>query len=182
MIEGTNIVLQLFTDEDLDEYVELVNTYAEQGEFLDARLRTKSSFRKNFEETEGWWSEHRGFLAIKSKDGRLLGGIGFFRPHSMVAGYEVGYVLLRREDRGKGHGSEALRIFSAYLFDLKPIARLQLVTSEENVAARRIAEKCGYVHEGTFPEHAFVRGEYVTSVQYGLLRKDCTPLAEVLAG
>lgn len=180
MIEGNKIILRLFTPEDLDEYVALLNTYDEQGEYLDARLRPPAAVRKEYEESNGWWGEERGGLAIATKQGRLLGLIGFFRSHPMTAGYEVGYGILRRQDRGKGYGTEALRIFSSYLFDLKPIARLYLLTAKRNMPARRIAEKCGYQLEGTFPQYWFIRGQYQDAVQYGLLREDCPSLADVL--
>jgi RimJ/RimL family protein N-acetyltransferase len=93
----------------------------------------------------------------------------------------VGYIILRREDRGRGYGTEALRIFSAYLFDAKPTERLQLVTMAGNVPSRRIAEKCGYQLEGTMRKFGFVRGKYVDAVMYSLLREECPTLAEVLA-
>jgi ribosomal-protein-alanine N-acetyltransferase len=180
MIEGNKIVLRLFKAEELEEYVTLENNYLEQGEHLDPRFHSIASRRQHFDDSSGWWEEDSGSMAIQGTAGRLLGGISFFKPRRFTVGYEVGYALLRREDRGKGYGTEALRLFSAYLFDLKPIPRLQLLTAEGNVAARRIAEKCGYQVEGTFRKYWFVRGEYVTGVQYGLLREDCTPLSEVL--
>lgn len=181
MIEGKKITLRLFSPEDLEEYAALCNAYEEQGEYLDARLLSPVAMRKDYDATNGWWGEDKGRLAIATKQGRLLGIIGFFRTHAASAGYEVGYGILRRQDRGKGYGTEALRIFSAYLFDLKPIARLQLLTAKSNMPARRIAEKCGYELEGTFRQFMFVRGQYMDAVQYGLLREGCPLLADVLA-
>ena len=96
------------------------------------------------------------------------------------AGYEVGYGIFRREDRGKGYATEALRIFSSYLFELKPIPRLHIATHVDNAAAQRVAEKCGYKLEGTLRQFAFLRGKYADYVQYSLLRDECPSLAQAL--
>lgn len=90
MIEGKKIQLRLFTPTDLEEVVALENSYDEQGEFLEPRFRSLMTVNKNYEASDGWWSEHRGALAISTKQARLLGLIGFFRPHAMTTGYEIG--------------------------------------------------------------------------------------------
>jgi RimJ/RimL family protein N-acetyltransferase len=57
---------------------------------------------------------------------------------------------------------------------------LQLTTADGNVAARRVAEKCGYQYEGTLRKIGFLHGQYVDAVRYSLLREECPPLAEAL--
>ena len=179
MLEGPNVILRLFTDDDLDEFLKLDNTCAEMGEFAPVDLRSPAAFRKQFSETGGW-DDQLGRMLITDKSGRILGQIMFIKEPSYQSGYEVGFVVFRREDRGKGYTTEALRIFSAYLFELKPIPRLQLGTHAGNIAARRVAEKCGYKFEGTLRQFFFTRGECVDYVQYSLLRDECPSLAEAL--
>ncbi|MGD8450858.1 MAG: GNAT family protein [Phycisphaerae bacterium] len=181
MLEGPNVILRLFTDADVDEFLKLENTYAEMGEFAPVDLRCPAVFRKHYSETGGW-SDALGRMLFTDKSGRLLGHIMFMREPTYQSGYEVGFVVFRREDRGKGYTTEALRIFSAYLFALKPIPRLQLGTNVTNVAARRVAEKCGYKLEGTLRQLCFSRGAYADCVLYSLLRHECPSLAEALRG
>ena len=179
MLEGANVILRLFTDDDLDEFLKLDNTCAEMGEFAPVDLRSPAAFRKQFSETGGW-DDKLGRMLITDRGGRILGQIMFIKEPSYQSGYEVGFVVFRREDRGKGYTTEALRIFSAYLFELKSIPRLQLGTHADNIAARRVAEKCGYKLEGTLRQFFFTRGEYVDYVQYSLLRDECPSLAEAI--
>jgi RimJ/RimL family protein N-acetyltransferase len=73
--------------------------------------------------------------------------------------------------------SEALPIFSAYLFALKPIPRLYLHTAPGNTASQRVAQKAGYRHEGTLRQSFFLRGNVVDCELYSLLRDEC-PLLE----
>ena len=179
MLEGPNVILRLFTDEDLDEFLKLEGAFTEMGEFASIELRSPAAFRKHFSDTGGW-SDHLGRMLITDKSGRMLGHITFAREPACQSGFDVGFAIFRRANRGKGYMTEALRIFSAYLFELKPIPRLQLGTHTGNVAARRVAEKCGYVLEGTMRQMYFSRGEYVDCVLYSLLRDECPSLAEAL--
>lgn len=179
MLEGPNIILRLFAEDDLDEFLKHENTYAEMGEFSSTDFRSPSQFRKQFGETGGW-DDNLGRMLITDKKGRMIGHIMFFNEPSHQAGLEVGYGIFRREDRGKGHATEALRIFSAYLFELKPIPRLQLGTHVDNVPARRVAEKCGYKVEGTLRQVFFARGGHVDCALYSLLRDECPSLADAL--
>ena len=179
MLEGPNVILRLFTDDDLDEFLKLENTHAEMGEFAPVDLRSPAAFRKHLSETGGW-DDKLGRMLFTDKSDRILGHIMFIKEPSFQSGYEVGFVVFRREDRGKGYTTEALRIFSAYLFELKPIPRLQLSTHTGNIAARRVAEKCGYKLEGTLRRMFFTRGAYVDYVLYSLLREECPSLTEAL--
>ncbi len=179
MLEGPNVILRLFTEDDLDEFLKLDNTYAEMGEFAPVDLRSPAAFRKHFSETGGW-DDKLGRMLITDKSGHIVGHIMYIKEPSFQSGYEVGFVVFRREDRGKGYTTEALRIFSAYLFDLRPIPRLQLSTHVDNIAAQRVAEKCGYKLEGTLRQMFFTRGVYVDYALYSLLRDECPSLAEAL--
>ena len=179
MLEGQNVILRLFTEDDLDEFLKLENDQAELGEFTPLGFRSPPQFRKQIRETGGW-EDNLGRMLLTDKNGRMLGHLMCAKEPPYLSGYQVGYAIFRREHRGKGYMTEALRIFSAYLFELKPIRRLQLVTVKDHAASRRIAEKCGYKLEGTLREFAFVRGQYLDYVLYALLRKECPALSEVL--
>jgi len=78
--------------------------------------------------------------------------------------------------------TEALRIFSAYLFELKPIPRSQLGMFKGNPASREVAERCGYRYEGTQRQGHFLRGQYHDRETFSLLRGECPPLSEDLLG
>ncbi len=179
MLEGPNVILRLFTEDDLAEFLELENEYAEMGEFTPVDLRSPAAFRKHLTETGGW-DDKLGRMLITDKSGHIVGHIMYIKEPSFQSGYEVGFVVFRREDRGKGYTTEALRIFSAYLFELKPIPRLQLSTHVENIAARRVAEKCGYKLEGILRQMFFTHGAYVDYALYSLLPDECPDLAESL--
>jgi len=179
MFEGKTINLRLVREADLDEIIELTNRMVDKGEYYPVNLHTTTAFRKQFAD-DGMWGDESGVLLIEDKDHRVIGYITFFPSHPHDPGIEVGFALYRPADRGRGTMSEALRIFSAYLFGLKPIARLQIATHVDNLASQRVAEKVGFVREGVLRKAWFLRGEYVDLVQFSLLREECPPLEQVL--
>jgi RimJ/RimL family protein N-acetyltransferase len=179
MLEGRNVNLRLFAEDDIDEFLKLENAYSEFGEFVPVVFRSGPQFRKHISETGGW-DENMGRMLVTDKQGRMIGHVTFFKDPSYQSGFEVGYVIFRRKDRGKGYMTEALRILSAYIFELRPVPRLHITTACDNAAARRIAEKCGYQYEGTMRQFGLLRGRYVDAARYSLLRDECPSLAEAL--
>ena len=57
---------------------------------------------------------------------------------------------------------------------------LQVATAVDNIASRRIAEKCGYKHEGKFRKFFYMRGKHHDCHVLSLLREECPTLAEAL--
>jgi RimJ/RimL family protein N-acetyltransferase len=77
----------------------------------------------------------------------------------------VGYHIFRTADRGSGTGTMALRLISHHALATLGLRRLVAITGVENLASRRIAEKCGYVCTGAARE-----GEHL--VVYELVASD----------
>jgi RimJ/RimL family protein N-acetyltransferase len=73
----------------------------------------------------------------------------------------VGYHIFRAADRGRGYGTDALRLLCAYAGAVG-LRDLVMITGVENIASRRIAEKCGFRERGSAREGphlvAYARG------------------------
>lgn len=96
----------------------------------------------------------------------LLWGID---SHNRVA--HLG-VSLRPAYRGRKLGEDAVQVLCHYGFTVRGMHRLQLETLDDNAAMRRAAERAGFEHEGTLRKAAWVMGEYLDEVIYGLLVHD----------
>jgi RimJ/RimL family protein N-acetyltransferase len=83
-------------------------------------------------------------------EGRLVGEIDARQPpRSMPQGvYELGISLFETSDRGRGLGTDAIRLLTRYLFEHEEAARVQASTWVENTAMRRVFEKLGFTQEG----------------------------------
>lgn len=179
MIKGKLVNLRLITQQDLDEILSLSSDISQRGEFWHLNLQSEQALKKRFAET-GLWSEDYGTMLITEKSNKIVGEITYFKGLWYMPGYEVGYQIYREEDRGKGFITEALRIFSAYLFEAKQINRLEVEVSTENLPSRRVAEKCGYKFEGVKRQAIYSRGKYHDIDLLSLTREDCPSLKEAL--
>lgn len=181
MIRGNRIILRTMRGDDLRILNALRSDYDELGDYSPFRFIPETSLRKEFEENR-CWDEAKGWLIIADKDNpdTIIGSIGYFGIQPYMKGFEIGYSIYRKADRGKGYMTEALQMLSAYLFESRPIPRLQVVMDAENQASRRVAEKCGYRFEGTLRQCIMLRGAYRDMVIYSLLRDECSSLMAVL--
>lgn len=112
------------------------------------------------------------FLMFERASGRLLGATGLHRPDWSLPRLEVGY-WCRTRALGQGWVSEAVRAIAAYAFDQAGAVKVDLVTDEEHLASRRVAERCGFTLEGVL-RHASRNpaGELRNLCLYARLRDD----------
>jgi RimJ/RimL family protein N-acetyltransferase len=79
----------------------------------------------------------------------IVGHIEFFATVAYLDELELSYQIYEAEHRGKGFATDAVRLMTRYLFDRKKTNRIRLIIHPDNVASKRVAEKCGYRFEGT---------------------------------
>lgn len=56
----------------------------------------------------------------------------------------VAYHLFRSQMRGQGYGTLALRLLRSYVIQQTTFRKLVIITSPDNLASQRIAQKCGF--------------------------------------
>lgn len=81
-------------------------------------------------------------------EGRLLGLVSLHKIDLKLSAGELGYRVAPWA-RGQGVGTVALRTVADWAFGFLELTRLQLIHAVENVASCRVADKCGFRHEGT---------------------------------
>jgi len=179
MIKGKNVVLRTVRPEELDYLYNLIYNINEKGPYWHLNIQSFNDFRKEYERT-GFWTPDEGRMIIENKEGTIVGEILYFKGLDYQVDYEVGYELFSEEYAGRGYMSEALLLFCAYMFSFRPIRRIQVNVMEDNIASRRVVEKCGFTYEGTMRQATFHRGRYHNLRLYSLLREECPPLEKLL--
>ena len=159
MLKGKSITLRPISEADLDQLYAFHQDIDNRGDFFPCGLLSQPAFQRQFQET-GFWSKDEGMLVIISQDDALLGHIEFFKTVNYLDEYELSYQVYAPEHRGKGVGTEAVQLLVRYLFETKQVNRIRLVIHPDNSASRRLAEKCGFRHEGT------ARGAWYHKVKY----------------
>ena len=174
MLRGQNVTLRPVRESDLPAFIDAHLDIRNRGAFFPLGVVSEPTLRRRHAET-GLWERDEGTLLIWSSDGEIAGHIEFFNPVSYWDAFELSYQLYDDRFAGRGYVSEAVQLLVDYLFATKKQHRIHLVIVPENAASRRIAEKCGFVLEGTARGAFFNDGRNHDVLLYSLLRDDPRP-------
>lgn len=174
MLRGASVTLRQVRESDLDAFYDAHTDVASRGRYYPLGVLSQSAFRKEFAE-HGFWQKTEGTLLVVTTDGEVAGHVEFFRPVGYWDAFELGYQLHGDRFAGRGLVTEGVQLLTDYLFGAKKEHRLQLVIVPENAASRRVADKCGFVLEGTARGAFFHDGRNQDVLLYSLLRSDPRP-------
>lgn len=105
-------------------------------------------------------------------EGRIVGGITLSNIRRQPAqaatlGYWVGEAFARN-----GYMSEALSAVREHAFTHLELSRLEAACLPENVASRRLLERCAFKYEGVAQAYLQIDGRWRNHVLYAALRTD----------
>jgi len=172
LLEGRNVNLRVREREDIDWLTECFNNLDYNGEYDPITPQKSRTERlKDFDNpSQLSILTEAGRFMIETKDGTRIGTIAHWLvlPNRWM---EIGYEIIPAE-RGKGYGTEAVKLMVDYLFLSKPIERIQAITDTRNTPSQRILEKTGFKKEGTIRKSGYVRGAWTNAYQYSILREE----------
>jgi len=121
-----------------------------------------------------WLTGHAAVFAITDDDDALLGAIAVQagRTRRPFVGYWVGPWA-----RGRGVASRSLSLIAPWAIRTLDAARLELFVEVGNAASERVAEKAGFLREGTLRAYDDGRDGPIDLVMYSLLPVDLEPMA-----
>ena len=103
--------------------------------------------------------------------GAFLGGIGVARTHWLRRSTEIGYAL-GEWARGHGYATEAVRAVAKWVLRDQAFHRIELFAAVENHRSRRVAERAGFVWEGTARNSGFTHHGQVDMAQFSMIPAD----------
>ena len=174
MLSGERIELRPIRERDMPAFTEAHVNIRNRGAFFPLGVLSEPVLQRRFAEN-GFWEREEGTLLIWGRDQELLGHIEFFKPVSYWDAFELSYQLYDERHAGHGYTTEAVQLLVDYLFATKKQHRIHLVIVPGNAASRKIAEKCGFILEGTVRGAFFNAGTNHDVVLYSLLRTDPRP-------
>jgi RimJ/RimL family protein N-acetyltransferase len=163
-------------ENDLETLYRLQLDVEARGPWFPRSVESLHALRKDYNE-HGFWGEKFGSVVIiDNATDKIIGQMFYFTTVDYMAELEIGYILFDTAARKKGATTEALRLLTDHLFDVRQINRIRLVIATENAASRRVAEKNGYRHEGTMRGGWFNGGrgqaDYLDGELYAITRGD----------
>jgi RimJ/RimL family protein N-acetyltransferase len=168
------LVLRPFVAGDVP-WVHQVSADAALGRFIDIPspyLLEHAAFFVEELAIAGWDNETRyEFLAEDGATGDRLGRVGLGIGHRGAA--EIGYWVDPRA-RGRGVATDAVRAICAWAFRRLGLDLIEWRAEVGNDASRRVAEKAGFLMEGTLRQRLVHRETRVDAWIGSLLKSEAT--------
>jgi len=111
-------------------------------------------------------------FAIETKDSRHIGGCTLRGFNHTARSAELGIAIGEADYRGKGYGTEIIRLMVQVAFDEFNLNRVWLNVYESNIAGMRAYEKAGFVKEGLLRQYAYLSGRYHNAHIMSMIRAD----------
>ncbi|GHV17055.1 N-acetyltransferase [Clostridia bacterium] len=169
-ISGERIYLSPVNLEDIEQYTQWIN----DPEISD-RLGTSAamySLESERKILESMAKEGYNFAIILKDSDRLLGNCSLFDINNLRRTAVCGLFIGDKSERGKGYGSEALRLLLGYGFGTLNLNNVMLNVFEFNKNALACYEKVGFKKIGERRQAYFVHGCYYNDIYMDILAED----------
>lgn len=110
-------------------------------------------------------------IALKEND-RVVGECGLLRMFSPWRTTDLTMIVGEREARGKGYGTEAIRLLLDYAFGYLGFHRVSIGVAGFNDAAIRFYEKNGFKREGIERDGYYYNHRFFDFVMMGILEDE----------
>jgi RimJ/RimL family protein N-acetyltransferase len=128
-----------------------------------------SSVRRRMEQFEP--GDNYRFIIRALADDRIIGFVNLW-PNKIDCDCWVGIGIGDAADRGKGFGTDAMRVALRYIFEELEMERASLGVFADNLRAVRSYERAGFVIEGRQREEVLREGRRWDTLIMGVLRRD----------
>ena len=166
---GERIYLSPMNKDDTEIYTKWLNDEAvavNLGQY--AKVITLASEQKALDDMT---SEGYNFAIVKNDD-TLIGNISLFSISNTNRSAITGLFIGEKENRGKGYGTEALRLILDYGFNTLNLHSVMLNVFSDNEAGIACYKKVGFTEYGRRRESCFKGGRYVDDVHMDILARE----------
>src|SRR5215208_5183935 len=177
-LETKRLILRRFTEDDVDNLVELDSDPEVMHHINGGRPTTREEIENDFLPAFlGYYERFAGYgfwAAVEKSTGQFVGWFHFRPPDAdRPDDVELGY-RLRRSAWGKGYATEGSRALSDKGFAELGVERVFASTMVVNVASRRVMEKAGLrfvrIFHQAWPYR--IEGDEKGDAEYALLRSE----------
>ena len=167
---GERLYLSPVSTDDAEKYIKWMNDEAMAVDFnqYSGVVATKNDLKWLFEPQNGIQR-----YAIVLLDGDvLIGGIALQNIDHLSRSAFFGIFIGEEEHRGKGYGTEAIRLIVHYGFKTLNLNNISLSVHVENHAAIACYKKVGFKEYGRRRECWFRNGKYLDAIYMDMLARE----------
>jgi RimJ/RimL family protein N-acetyltransferase len=128
---------------------------------------------KNFSERIANLSSANGriYFAIEIFEGTNVGRISLNCNDERNGTFEIA-ILIDRDHRGKGYGTDAMKILLKYAFMERRLNKYCASLLEGNIESIAMQKKLGCQQEGLCKQNIYTNGRYCDEILFGLTKED----------
>lgn len=173
IVIGERIILREYRKTDLEYIREWVNDPEVVDNLSDAFV-----YPHSLTQTENWLTAKiegkgdKGFVIAYKGSEDYIGQIDLVKIDWRNRVAEMGIVIGAAKNRGRGFGSEAIRLLQQFAFETLNLNKIELTVHDYNKWAKRCYQKCGFSEEGRLREHFYRQGKYTDTLLMGILRRE----------
>lgn len=169
-IVGERIYLSPINVDDVEAYTKWLNDFTVSGNLSNfSQMISLDTEKKTLERLV---SEGQNYAMVLVEGDILLGNIGFADIDHISRKAEVGLFIGEAEYRGKGYGTEALRLMLDYGFKTLNLHNIMLRVHSDNEEGLACYKKVGFHEFGRRREAKFKNGHYLDVVYMEILDTD----------
>ena len=163
------VKIRKFIETDIDNKVKWINNPL-NNEYLHYNIPLDViNTKKWFEAIKNNPSRHDMIIEYNNTP---VGVIGIINIDKKKGEY---YITLGENDyKRKGISYEATKLILDYAFYKLNLEKVWLCVDENNIAARKLYEKIGFIQEGLLRKDIYFKGEMINRCMYGILKEEWT--------
>jgi len=171
-LKTERLELKKLSMKDFDDYVEW-RSQSEYHNFLPSKPKTLKEYKKSFKKVIKDYNNKQEPTLIWGLfyHNKLIGSVAI-EDWNITHGYcELGWGLNPAFQK-HGFANEACVAVIYYIFNVLNMNRIAAFVWEGNKASKTLAEKLGFVYEGTDRKARFKNGKFLDVYCYGLLKSE----------
>ena len=172
ILVGRTVYLRALEPDDADSFQTWMNDQEVVRNLLIHRPLTRGDQARFMERTSATDPDDAVFAIVRKKGDLLIGSTGLhdidWRRRVTAFGIEIG----RKEEWGKGYGTEATELVVGYAFRSLNMHRVWLHVYEYNTRGIGAYKRVGFRTEATLRQETFRDGRYWDVYHMGLLRTE----------
>lgn len=163
-------------------YLSPINTedYLQYTKWLNDKnvMENLGNYANNFsiaaekEALETLANSGHNYAIVLNKGDELIGNISLMNINSVYKSAELGIFIGEKEKRGKGYGTEAIRILVDYGFNTLNLKNIMLCVDSENKGGCKCYIKAGFKEFGRRHKCRYIDGSYHDAVYMEILNEE----------
>lgn len=170
-IEGERVYLSPMCVDDAEKYAKWMNDFEVTDKINSSCNMLTLESEKNWIEKNSGIKDYQ-FAIIKQENDELIGNCSLHNLDFINQRATVGIFIGDKENRGKGYGSEALKLLISYGFNHLNLNNIILAVYSFNTPAIACYKKVGFKEMGRRREAYFKNNERYDEIYMDILRTE----------